>query len=253
MKHSRASKLAVLSLPLVAAVVLGVAGCSSTDAQVNRAAAGVEASSDSVQPDAMNSSSESPQSPKVGGPLDMTRLPFAVVNDLPMNLHMFVRDVKVGDWNTSSSIGTPGDVQPKGFNGETITPGKALTGIFEPKSGLNNANFRLELSGIVGDFPFAKSVPLPSISLQKLFFCERLPITAEIACGAPARSHWKGWSFPIEGATSLEQQFPKACGAVTAPFTYQIEGVEHRGQGRLSCTSKATAGLGTALVLEDIA
>lgn len=244
-------------LPIVIAAAVLSTACSSTPSEVTRQAAA--ASADEVVAEVDSTSTEptaeptAEEGPMVGGPMDLTRLPFGVVNNLPVKLHMFVRDTDPYDWVTGGSIGTPEDLGPKGFNGITLAPGTSASAIFEPKPTASGAPFRLQLSTIVGDFPFAKSEELGSVSFDKVFYCERLPIAQQVACATPARQHWKGWSYRGGDKLSLSDQYPQVCGRTTEVFTYQLDGVEHRAQGRLDCASSATAGLGTALVLEDIA
>lgn len=246
-------------LPLALAAAVLAAGCSSSADDATREAAAettaettAESTAESTPETAPEAAVEPDDSPMVGGPMDLTRLPFAVVNNLPVKLHMFVRDVDPYDWVTGGSIGTPGDLAPRGFNGITLAPGTSATAQFEPKATASGAPFRLQLSTVVGDFPFATSEELGNVSFNKVFYCERLPIAQQVACATPARQHWKGWSYRGGDKLNLSDQYPQVCGRTTEVFTYTLDDVVHRAQGRLDCAAKATASLGTALVLEDI-
>jgi hypothetical protein len=235
-------------LPLALTAAVFVAACSSSTNHVNREAAAEVA----VEPDSAVAEQAPDKGPMVGGPMDLTRLPFAVVNNLPVSVHVRVNDVDPYDWSTGSGIGTPLDLQPKGLNGAILAPNTSATATFEPKSNASGAPFRLTLSSQVGTFPFTKSEPLADVAFNKVYYCERLPIAQQVACATPARQHWKGWSYRGGDKLAISDQFPQVCGRTSEIFTYHLDDVEHRAQGRLDCASKATAGLGTALVLEDV-
>lgn len=249
-RHSTTSLTALVPLALVAAVF--AAACSSSSSDATREAAAETSSEVAVEPDSGVAEPGQGEGPMVAGPMDLTRLPFAVVNNLPVSVHVRVNDVDPYDWSTGAGIGTPLDLTPKGLNGAIVAPGTSATATFEPKSNASGAPFRLTLTSQVGSFPFTKSEPLADVAFNKVYYCERLPIAQQVACATPARQHWKGWSYRGGDKLNLSDQYPQVCGRTTESFTYTLDDVVHRAQGRLDCASKATAGLGTALVLEDV-
>ena len=188
----------------------------------------------------------------VEGPLDMTRLPFAVVNNLSVEIAIQVGDVDPFDWVTSSATGRPDDAQPKGFRNEIVSPGAWVTAWFEPNATAKGAPFELRFSGVD---PSATSgvQKLTNVSFDKVFWCEDLPVFAKATCNAAVnRSHFKGWAYRTGRYSDIEDQWPQVCGRTSPEFTYRKADAVLRAHGRLACNDKATAALAPAFILEDI-
>jgi len=187
----------------------------------------------------------------VQGPTDPNILPFGVVNNLSVEIVVQVGDVDPYDWVTSPSTGRPDDAQPKGFRNEIVEPGASVRAWFWPNTGSNGAPFELRFSGIDPSVVSGMQ-KLTSVSFDKVFYCESLPVYAKAPCNLFSRSHFKGWSYRTGSHTNIEDQWPQVCNRTSPEFTYINAGVVQRAHGRIDCASRATLDLAPAFVLEDI-
>jgi hypothetical protein len=187
----------------------------------------------------------------VKGPLDMTRLPFGVVNNLSVEIVVQVGDVDPYDWLTSSAAGRPDDAQPRGFSNEIVGPGSSIAAWFEPSARAKGAPFELRFSGI--DPSVISGIQkLTSVSFDKVFYCESLPVAAKAPCNSLSRSHFKGWAYRTGSYSNIEDQWPQVCNRTSPEFTYKNAGLITRAHGRIDCASQSTAMLAPAFILEDI-
>lgn len=211
--------------------------------------------SPSSSPSSAAATAESPDpEPIVGAPMyDPLKLPFAVVNNLDVDVHTRAESDPY-DWIRTDMNGTPADSAPFGFNDGEIKKGGTMSAWFMPRSNKANSPFLLKFRYREGRV--LNTTNLVNIEFGSLYFCALASAGAQMNCdNLFATRYWQGWGYRMDWKQSGYQanQVPAVCGRLTPEFTYRgSDDAMHTAHGRLECASPAAAGLSTAIILEDV-